>query len=169
MSTSATDLNIIKFSLKTNLNTNPQVPEINKLTAENINEILNFINSSLFPVGTMLFNDNPDFNPNVEYGGTWELIKGKMIIGFDDTDDDFNTLGKVGGSKTHTQTVEELAAHNHGLSYGNYYTSVSTSGSQEYSNVKDASRTKKVESTGSGQPMDIMNPHYVANIWHRVA
>ena len=36
MSTSAADLNIIKFSPKTNLNTNPQVPEINKLTAENI-------------------------------------------------------------------------------------------------------------------------------------
>lgn len=105
MSTSAADLNIIKFSPKTNLNTNPQVPEINKLTAENINEILNFINSTLFPVGTMLFNDNPDFDPNVEYGGTWYS-----------------------------------------------------------SNPKDYT-----DNTGNSQPMDIMNPHYVANIWHRVA
>lgn len=106
MSTSATDLNIIKFGSKTNLNTNPQVPETNKLTAENINEILNFINGSLFPVGTILFNDNSDFDPNIEYGGTWELIKGKMVIGYDDTDEDFGTLGKTGGSKTHIQTVE---------------------------------------------------------------
>lgn len=168
MSTSATNLNIIKFSPKTNLNTNPQVPEVNKLTAENVNEILNFINSSLFPVGTMLFNDNPDFNPNVEYGGTWELIKGKMIIGFDDTDDDFNTLGKVGGSKTHTQTVEELAAHKHGLPAYTYRGGgnqmQSGSGTWYASNPKDYT-----DNTGDSQPMDIMNPHYVANIWHRVA
>ena len=168
MSTSATDLNIIKFSPKTNVNTNPLVPETNKLTAENINEILNFLNENLFPIGTMIFNDNPDFDPNVEYGGTWELIKGKMIIGFDDTDDDFNTLGKTGGSKTHTQTVEELAAHNHGLPAYTYRGGgnqmQSGSGTWYSSNPKDYT-----DNTGNSQPMDIMNPHYVANIWHRVA
>lgn len=169
MSTSATDLNIIKFSPKTNLNTNPQIPEINKLTAENVNEILNFINGTLFPVGTILFNDNSDFDPNVEYGGTWELIKGKMIIGFDDTDDDFNTLGNTGGSKTHTMTIEELVPHTHVEYFNNYYTSIPNSGAQEYSNVANQQRTKSTRSTGGGQPMDIMNPHYVANIWHRVA
>lgn len=167
MSTSATDLNIIKFSLKTNLNTNPLVPETNKLTAENINEILNFLNGNLFPIGTMLFNDNPDFNPNVEYGGTWELIKGKMIIGFDDTDDDFNTLGKVGGSKTHTQTIEELAKHTHGGVLDFRKGSVSLSGSSSAINGLGGNTTDFY--TGEGKPMDIMNPHYVAYIWHRVA
>lgn len=169
MSTSATDLNIIKFSPKTNLNTNPLVPETNKLTAENINEILNFLNGNLFPIGTMLFNDNPDFDPNVEYGGTWELIKGKMIIGFDDTDDDFNTLGKTGGSKTHTITINEMPAHTHNIKYGNYQTTVGTSGPQIYSNVENNIETRATTSTGTGTAMNIMNPYYVANIWHRVA
>ena len=167
MSTSATDLNIIKFSPKTNLNTNPQVPEINKLTAENVNEILNFINSSLFPVGTILFSDNPDFNPNVEYGGTWELIKGKMIIGFDDTDDDFNTLGKVGGSKTHTQTIDEMPSHNHQLIGNN--NSGGRAETVPYGSQTSGTDMYAIKRTGGGQPMDIMNPHYVANIWHRVA
>lgn len=167
MSTSATDLNIIKFSSKTNLNTNPLVPETNKLTAENINEILNFLNGKLFPIGTLLFNDNPDFDPNVEYGGTWELIKGKMIIGFDDTDDDFNTLGKTGGSKTHTQTIEELAKHTHGGVLDFRKGSVYLSGS--YSTINGQGGDTTDFYTGEGKPMDIMNPHYVANIWHRVA
>ena len=167
MSTSGTDLNIIKFSPKTNLNTNPQVPEINKLTAENINEILNFINRTLFPVGTILFNDSPDFDPNVEYGGTWELIKGKMVIGYDDTDEDFNTLGKTGGSRTHTQTLEELAPHNHGIKANTNENATSGAGRWPWVNYNGVNRY--TESAGEGQPMDIMNPHYVANIWHRVA
>lgn len=170
MSTSATDLNIIKFSPKTNLNTNPLVPETNKLTAENINEILNFLNGNLFPIGTMLFNDNPDFDPNVEYGGTWELIKGKMIIGFDDTDDDFNTLGKTGGSKTHTQTIEELAKHGHARSAAhNAGVQAVTIASGDTTNAGDVADYDAIKDTGESQPMDIMNPYYVANIWHRVA
>ena len=167
MSTSATDLNIIKFSPKTNLNTNPQVPEINKLTAENINEILNFLNGKSFPIGTMLFNDNPDFDPNVEYGGTWELIKGKMIIGYDDTDEDFSTLGKTGGSKTHTQTLEELAPHTHPIKANANQNA--TAGAGRWPWVDYTGNNRSTESAGEGQPMDIMNPHYVANIWHRVA
>lgn len=167
MSTSATDLNIIKFGSKTNLNTNPQVPETNKLTAENINEILNFINGTLFPVGTILFNDNSDFDPNVEYGGTWELIKGKMVIGYDDTDEDFSTLGKTGGSKTHTQTVEELAPHTHPIKANSNQNA--TAGSGRWPWVDYTGNNRSTESVGEGKPMDIMNPHYVANIWHRVA
>lgn len=167
MSTSGTDLNIIKFSPKTNLNTNPQLPEINKLTDENINEILNFINSSLFPVGTMLFNDNPNFDPNVEYGGTWELIKGRMLIGFDDTDEDFNELGKNGGSKSHIQTLEELAPHVHGIQANTNQNAVSGAGRWPWVNYDGVNRY--TESAGEGEPMDIMNPYYVANIWHRVA
>lgn len=166
MSTSTTDLNIIKFSLKTDLNTNPQVPEINKLTAENINEILNFINGNLFPVGTIIFNDNSDFDPNIEYGGTWELIKGKMIIGFDASDEDFNELGKIGGSKTHIQTIDELAQHSHRLYRQAYYGSGSNAGPWTDGVLDTSGGT---ENAGSNKPMNIMNPHYVANIWHRIA
>lgn len=171
MSTSATDLNIIKFSPKTNLNTNPQIPEINKLTAENVNEILNFINGTLFPVGTILFNDNSDFDPNVEYGGTWELIKGKMIIGFDDTDDDFNTLTKTGGSKTHTQAGNEVGSHIHkfNANWGGAGSSVANLPDVNTHDANAQSVTLVNQESEEVQPMDIMNPYYVANIWHRVA
>lgn len=168
MSTSYTDLNIIKFSPKSNLNTNPLVPETNKLTAENINEILNFINGNLFPVGSIIFNDNDEFDPNVEYGGTWEKIKGKLIIGFDEDDEDFNSLGKTGGSKTHTQTIDEMPKHTHG-GVLDFRKGGNCSVSDSSSAVNGLGGATRDFNTGGGQPMNIMNPYHVANAWHRIA
>lgn len=34
--------------------------------------------------------------------GTWERVKGKFIVGVDESDSAFNAAGKVGGSKTHS-------------------------------------------------------------------
>lgn len=90
-------------------------------------------------------------------------LQGRFPIGMNSDDTDFNMLGATGGSKTHTQTVEELAEHNHryGLAYGNsdparglaYATTVTGMfGEQSF-----------IENTGESQPMDIMNPYIVFN------
>jgi microcystin-dependent protein len=39
--------------------------------------------------------------------------KGKVPAGYDSAQSEFNALGKTGGEKTHTITVNELPAHNH--------------------------------------------------------
>lgn len=38
---------------------------------------------------------------------------GRIPAGIDDADSDFNALGKKGGSKTHTLTVEQMPSHTH--------------------------------------------------------
>ena len=43
-------------------------------------------------------------------------IKGKVPVGLDDNDVDFKTLGKTGGEKAHTLTLDEIPAHNHSAS-----------------------------------------------------
>lgn len=126
------------------------------------------IRNLVFPIGSIIYNASEAFDPNVSYGGTWEKIKGKMIIGYDESDSDFNTLKSTGGSKTHTQTVEELAQHNHAYSKrndANAFGPYELVGQNGGGNIA----TEYVSNTGSSKPMDIMNPHYVANIWHRVA
>ena len=40
-------------------------------------------------------------------------LKGKVTVGFDTNDTEFNTLGKTGGEKKHKLTISELASHSH--------------------------------------------------------
>lgn len=128
-----------------------------------------FLLNYAFPIGSIIYNASADFDPNTAYGGTWEKIKGRMIIGYNESDSDFNTLKSTGGSKTHTITINEMPAHTHNIKYGNYQTNVGTSGPQIYSNVENDIKTRATTSTGTGTAMNIMNPYYVANIWLRTA
>ena len=159
-------MNLITFEDKTTLNENPQIANTNKITADDINSIKNAINNLIYPIGSIIDNASEDFDPNVVYGGTWEKIKGKMIIGFDESDIDFNTLKKTGGNKTHTQTVNEMAKHTHVLNKGG---AVGGDGSGLAYSGTTASNNAGVKAAGGGKPMDIMNPYFVANIWLRTA
>lgn len=87
-------------------------------------------------------------------------IKGKMIIGYNPDDDDFNAIGATGGSKTHTMTIDELVPHNHKV--GVAYQTGSGTGT-DY--INPTSNTRNTTTTGGGQPMDIMNPYIVLNYY----
>lgn len=53
----------------------------------------------IFPIGSTYITQT-DTNPNTILGfGTWERLKGKVCLGLDEDDEDFNTVGKTGGSK----------------------------------------------------------------------
>lgn len=41
-------------------------------------------------------------------------LKGRVPVGRDITDADFDTLGEAGGEKEHTLTIDEMPSHNHG-------------------------------------------------------
>lgn len=149
------------------------------LSAENLNQMQDAFLDFIYPVGSIIYNADSNFNPNSEFGGTWEKIKGKMIIGYDESDSDFNTLKATGGSKTHTQTVDEIAKHTHGNmsdNNTNSRTAISsasgTGGPTAFlsiTNQASFSTGEYIRSTGKSSPMDIMNPYYVANIWVRTA
>jgi hypothetical protein len=40
-------------------------------------------------------------------------FQGRVPVGLDTTDSDFNVVGETGGAKTHTLTVTEMPSHNH--------------------------------------------------------
>lgn len=40
-------------------------------------------------------------------------LKGRVAVGLDSDDTDFNTIGKLGGEKKHTLTVDEMPSHGH--------------------------------------------------------
>lgn len=65
----------------------------------------------LFPIGYIIPVDAPNFNPHDFYcDGIWERIKGRVIVGVDEAQTEFNATGKVGGSKY-------LQKHRHNLNF----------------------------------------------------
>jgi len=42
-------------------------------------------------------------------------LKGRVLVGLDSSQSEFNNLGKTGGSKTHTLSISEIPSHNHSL------------------------------------------------------
>ena len=40
-------------------------------------------------------------------------MKGRVPLGYDVSQTEFNALGKTGGAKTHTLTIPEMPAHRH--------------------------------------------------------
>lgn len=70
----------------------------------------------VFPVGSTYITQSADTNPNDVLGfGTWTRFKGRVAIGVDENDNDFATVGYVGGEKSHRLTVEEIPSHTHSV------------------------------------------------------
>jgi hypothetical protein len=119
------------------------------------------------PVGSLYISENAT-SPAELYGGTWERIEGKFIMGASDT----YPAGSTGGSATHTQTVGEMPRHSHTLDLSN-----AGIDDNEYEYTVSYSRNKKItiaatraiQANGGNQPMDILNPYYSMYIWRRVA
>ena len=64
--------------------------------------------NAIFPIGQIVIKgDNEDYSNWL--GFTWERTAvGKVLVGIDSTDTDFNTIGKTGGEKTHTLLQKEM-------------------------------------------------------------
>lgn len=42
-------------------------------------------------------------------------LRSRFIVGYNPNDSDYNTMGKVGGEKTHALTIAEMPSHNHSI------------------------------------------------------
>ena len=124
----------------------------------------------VFPIGSIYITQE-DINPStiLEFG-TWERVKGKVLVGLDENDEDFNTIGKTGGEKTHTLIVDEMPPHDHKL--GTWYNSASGSwgnagANSEGTYTEDAITTSSI---GGNQPHNNLQPYQVVGyMWIRTA
>lgn len=67
----------------------------------------------IYPIGSIFQTTNADINPTDLFGGTWKRIKGKVLVGVDEDDEDFKISQIEIGEKEHTLTIEEMPSHNH--------------------------------------------------------
>lgn len=142
-----------------------------------------------FPIGYTFIDTTGTIDYSNHLGLVWEKsLQGVTPIGQNADDTDFATVGAKGGEKTHTLTQAELpnytlynSAHSHAIYAGWGAEEDNNSGDiyrfqrwalngrdWRYGALGTSSETIKVDSGGSGQPHNIMQPYQVVTFWTRV-
>lgn len=147
-----------------------------------IQDIGSIVVDVMHPVGSIIFRDD-NVNPATLFPGTvWEEIKGKFLLGHDDTEyfgQEKYPIGTTGGSDTHTISIPELPSHSHDLTDGGSVLGIGTNSAETTAGFTSASsgglwaNTNKhrtsIAAKGGGMPMNIMPPYLVVSIWKRTA
>ena len=142
---------------------------------------------AIYPVGIVI-TLGVSTNPNTLFGfGTWSAIAGRVIVGIDAGQTEFDTLDETGGSKTHTLTESELPSHTHTVTDpGHSHTQrVKNSGGATVDLDRATDRTGAdanvtsttasattgitLGNTGSGSAHNNLQPYIVKYVWQRTA
>jgi microcystin-dependent protein len=180
----------ITFQDKVNINTESSIPEINKLTDDNINKMKQAINlnapagvismygGSTAPSGWLLCDGSAVSRTTyarlfsaigTKYGAgngstTFNLpnFKGRVPVGLDSSQNEFNSLNKKGGEKTHTLTINEMPSHHQDYSgiISQYKgQGGGTTDNERLCNTGSGAST----STGGGQAHNNLQPYITVN------
>ena len=126
--------------------------------------------SDIYPVGSIYINAAVTTNPATLLGfGTWVAFgSGRMMVGYNAADSDFDALQETGGAKTKTLSVSEIPSHTHtsALRGNGENEEVDFPAAADSTNP---SRTMTTDATGGGSAFSIMNPYIVAYMWRRTA
>ena len=125
-----------------------------------------------FPVGS-IFISAVATDPATLLGyGTWEAFAaGRMLVGFDAGQAEFDTLLETGGAKTHTLTEAEMPAHTHVIRSQTATSGAATSyehGTLDTSSA-EAEATEVTDPRGGGGAHNNLPPYLVVHIWRRTA
>jgi len=122
-------------------------------------------------------------------GTTWvAFAAGKMLIGLDSSDTDFDTVEETGGAKTHTLTASEIPDHNHvykylagqgsgsGVNFAGSSTALAHTWTATTDETVSTSTNHSLDTAGiaagtypGGSAHSIMNPYIAVYMWKRTA
>lgn len=130
-------------------------------------------NDSQHPVGSLYFNADDPTNPEdlLGYGEWEEYAKGRVPVGIDSTQTEFDTAGETGGAKTHTLTVDQIPSHNHEqfVTANSGGTGVRRDYNQDGSGYQQYTQGINTGNRGGGQAHNNLQPYIVVYIWRRTA
>ena len=132
---------------------------------DNIEKAIN----ALYPIGTIIIRDE-NLDMSSWLGFTWEKVfAGKVLLGQDTTDSDFNIIGNTGGEKEHILTIDEMPKHSHTYSVG---TNPTTDANYDRASSAYAGGTPKNLNTsivGTSKAHNNMPPYQVVAYWKRIS
>ena len=125
---------------------------------------------SFYPIGSIYQSTEPT-NPATFMGGVWERFgNGRVLVGVDETDADFNAANKQGGEKAHTLTIDELPSHSHRqyVSANNGNDSIRRDWDSDGSG-RAYDQGMNTGSTGGDKPHNNLQPYITIYRWRRIA
>lgn len=90
-------------AIEANISINPNI-KINNLSLGEIDTKVAALFDLIYPVGSIYYTNNANFNPNVSFNGTWEQIKDVFLLAAGDT----YVGGTNGGAAAVQLTVNQL-------------------------------------------------------------
>lgn len=116
----------------------------------------------IYPVGSIYMSVNST-NPASLFGGTWEQMKDRFLLGAGST----YSAGSTGGAATVSLTIDQIPAHTHAVHSRSVY-----SGGGSYigfCNEANSTNSYVTGSRGGGEAHNNMPPYLVVYIWKRTA
>lgn len=125
----------------------------------------------VYPVGSIYMSVSST-NPGTLFGGTWSAWgSGRVPVGVDTGQTEFNTVEKTGGAKTHTLTIGEMPSHSHTTAFEfGWDTSGATGDKVTYANVRAARPEWRTTSTaGGGNAHNNLQPYITCYMFKRIS
>ncbi len=123
-----------------------------------------------YPVGSIYMSVN-NINPSKFFGGKWEQIKDRFLLGCGN----IYPSDTTGGEATHTLTVNEMPSHKHNIMHRGFFNT------DNYSNItsrpcisfvtfpQDESAEFTCSEAGGNDAHNNMPPYLAVYIWKRIA
>lgn len=126
----------------------------------------------IYPVGSIFMSATLSTTSAVAtaLGGTWVAWgAGRVPVGVDAGDGDFDTAEETGGEKTHTLIVDEIPSHYHNLGqmYDGYHLTGQTA--QPRGVYADYAQAVHTTSIGGGQAHNNLQPYITCYMYKRIA
>lgn len=155
--------------------------EIDEITGETVETLFDTYMASVraeeYPIGRIvMFYDNADHSNYLGY--TWvRTCVGRVPVGYDTTQTEFNTIGKTGGEKTHKLTINEMPSHNH---KSGAFIFMNNAGYSEIAGVQPGSAftpngfgrlqaQNLIDHAGGSQAHNVLQPYEVISFWRRTS
>lgn len=123
-----------------------------------------------YPVGA-IYQSTVATDPATFMGGSWQRFgQGRVLVGVDEGDGDFNAANKIGGSKTHTLTAQEMPSHSHRLKNDGKFVG-SGGGTGAGAGIRTGGEGYVLDDTtavqGGNQPHNNLQPYVTVYMWQR--
>lgn len=117
-----------------------------------------------YPVGAIYLSVT-DANPAALFGGTWERVGGRFLLGADST----YAAGSTGGEAVHTLTADEMPRHNHEIDNLNASGSATPFMTVQAQDKRGFGGNVQTMYAGGGKSNNDMPPYLAVYMWKRTA